>query len=569
MDNDETLKELFRTATQHPASVGIQGDLLQKKSPSPSSALNPLLESLLATQRTSENTPPLERSSSGVTASQGSRLNELAPSPTNDRTIESITCETINISQVKHPSHQSPYGRIISVTGRAIAYVLNDRKIRFIAQENASMGLMDSHDPARLPVVDLAWYGQNEGSNEGDLNIPSSNLLASLTKGAEVRIGAVFSDSSTSLAYEGLFASIFPELAPARGLTWGCVQGSPLLAVFGEDPDIFLISLQGTNPKVVYVSTSIADIQAIHVDSARELLIVAGLQKVESFKLSDLDDIVTAESFALSEEVKNTFLVLLSQGPAVVATTSGSKVLFKELYSEKREASLQLGALTRLSSLTFVQADPTTNIICIGCYDSDRVYFFKADGGTEMVATGIWPNKGNAISVCSSGQLHSIYEDTRKASSMISAFFLYAYSQDSVKMHHFGVDWSKSCRETPRDGPSAHKLRTTRLPNTESSFQSSATIPLRLQPDKPSMASFQTTNRRVVPEDQGETTSPKILESGFEKLAASLALDLDKVRALHLCKIILLMCVVMPKSGTGCLSKNENQTCGGRCLGAA
>lgn len=569
MDNDDTLKELFRTATQHPDSVGMSSDFLQKKSPSPSSASNPLLESILAVQKTSSNTPPSERSNSSVVASQSGGINELTAVPTNEKTIESISCETINISQVKHPSHQSPYGRIISVTGRAIAYVLNDRKIRFIAQENASMGLMDSHDPTRLPVVDLAWYGQNEGSNEGDLNIPSSNLLASLTKGAEVRIGAVFSDSSTSLAYEGLFASIFPELAPARGLTWGYIQGSPLLAVFGEDPDIFLISLQGTSPKVVYVSTGIADIQAIHVDSTREILTVAGLLKVESFKLSDLDDIVLVESFALSEGVRNAFLVVLSQGPAVVATTSGSKLIFKELYGEKRGLNLNLGAFTNISSSAFVQADPTTNIICVGCYDSDRINFFKAGDGAEVVTSGVWPNKGNAISVCSSGQLHSIYEDTKKVSLGTSTFFLYAYSQDSVKMHHFVIDWSKKGCEISREKLSSYKPRTVKPSSVESLSQSSENIALGPESEKSSMACFQATSRRVGLEDPREAIGSNVLERSFEKLATSLASDLEKVTFRHRFVVILLTYIVMPKSGSGCLSKNENQACRSRCLGAA
>lgn len=442
-----------------------------------------------------------------------------------------MSCETINISQVKHPSDRCAYGSIIAVTGRAIAYVLNGKKIRFIAQENASMGLMDAHDPARLPVVDLAWCGQNEPATTGDLNVPASNLLASLTKGAEVRVGAVFSDSNTSLAYEGLFASIFPELAPARGLAWGSLQGVPLLAVFGEDTDVFLVLLQSTGPKVVYVSTDMADIRAVYLDSARETLLVASLLKVETFAVSDLDDISRTSSTPLSEGSRDVFLLAMSQGPAVATlSSSGSQLVVKRLGGERPGPSLSFALPTRPVSSVFVRADPVTDVLCVGYQHSDIIHFLKTDDGAGTVASGTWPNNGSVISVCSSGQLHSVYKSSRKTQSAASAFFLYVYSQDSVKMHHFEIDWSKGRREGPEAMHATHGPRSTRSLDEESLSRASGILSPRPPQAKTSTPSPRLADPRPGLHGAEDVSMPSLLERSFDKLAVSLASDLDKVR---------------------------------------
>lgn len=147
-----------------------------------------------------------------------------------------ISCETILISQVKQasaiPKPGSFIGNSISVTRDFIAYVLNGRKVRLIAQENAASAIIsDIHEQDNLPIIGISWMTASK-SDSKFLESPrpkasksfgmgtNDNILATLSCSGEICIGHVYSQSSTSLVYQKLSTIDLSLLSPVRGLVW-------------------------------------------------------------------------------------------------------------------------------------------------------------------------------------------------------------------------------------------------------------------------------------------------------------------------------------------------------------
>lgn len=179
---------------------------------------------------------------------------------------DAVECTTIQIAQVRHTKTslaQCISGRLISATKHCVAYVLSGRKIRLVAQDNAAVGLMESHSMTMLPVVDVCWRLQDEDLSADSTSVPPvlqssgllrtpgtpAGLLASLALGGEICIGNVYADSSTTLAYDALTRFSAPQIAPARGLVWSSVDVSSrpaMLAAYGSSNEV--VVLGATSP---------------------------------------------------------------------------------------------------------------------------------------------------------------------------------------------------------------------------------------------------------------------------------------------------------------------------------
>lgn len=470
MDDRDGLRELLQSATvggRLPHSQSVTSlERSNERSLSPSSSF-PLQSSLLATLLPSSLEtvlPPsiMKRPSNAKKSSEGPLAELLRPAQLQQQQqqqskqkpavvqslqelhSDSVQCETTSISQVKHASQRvALQGSLISATRHCIAYVLSDRKIRLIAQENAATGLMESHDPARIPIVDIAWSLQDLVSEAGTglASHPSQQLLASLSQGGELCIGSVYAESSSALAYDALSATTFPELQPARGLAWSGHVEHPLLAVFGSGPEVFLLSVQATVSTAALI-TEIPSIQTVKFDSTGSHLYIAGLDKIVIFAIRSIEDVFNAQTVPLPSGVQRIWLINHTEGAVAIASLDEDQFLILPLFGNYSEMLVAI-PLPGTANDLFTCFDQLTSVLCIGAVDSTRLVCVNLKSlSSPVISAGLWPNEQGSVSVFATSQLHSIFSKPPGCHDTDS--FLYAYHRDSVKMHRLGVNWEST-----------------------------------------------------------------------------------------------------------------------------
>lgn len=381
--------------------------------------------------------------------------------------LDAIKTKTMAISQVKQAGRsRSEQGRLIAVTRHCIAYVLNERKIRIIGQENGATGLMDLHDPMRIPIVDIAWNRQDyfkdsQGDDGGlhsikPLNI-NQHLLASLTAGGEVCIGAVYAESNTTLAYEPISATTFPELKNARGLAWSNPASrenqsedsylipatNPLLAVYGSGPEVFLLSVQQPTVRSAALITQVSSVRACLFNHSGSQLYIAGQDTVVIVSVKSIEETFSAQTIALPKNAQRIWLhshgrtrsifavcVLADEieaegmqrgeptGPSdnVGTRSLHSKILIIPLSSDEGSSSSSSEIIISMSlpddscDALFTQHDQVTDVLCIGSLSSNRLICVNLSNFySPIVSSGTWPNDSGSVSVVCAGQLHSVF----------------------------------------------------------------------------------------------------------------------------------------------------------------
>lgn len=517
-DDSDGLKELLQTATMGRPLPKIQiarnpqrdeGSLLNLSSASTLNLSNSLLATLLPNSGSSADKDSHDNRRGPMMASRSLSMGKFSPSPglssspnggsgVNVRSaapltspgsmgnsrpgsvsqslqelhLDAIECSSVDISQVKQGGRPlnppSEFGNLIAVTRHCMAYVLNEKKIRFIAQENAAMGLMDCHDSSRLPIVDIAWSRQDCANDAGAglYAHPSQQLIATLTRGGEVCIGAVYAESNNSLVYEALSVTTFPELQPARGLVWNEFSDSlpPLLAVFGAGPEVFLFSVQQPGVRSAALTMELASIQACRFGDNGTRLFIAGPDMILIASVESIEESFTAQKIPLSPGVQRIWLFNHAAGVFALASYNDGQILILPLSAESTaEVFISINLPSNDAQQLFAVFDKTTSVLCIGANDSNRLVCLRLENlNSPVLAMGTWPNESGTISVFSTSQLHSVFSTRADSRKKAADMFLYAYHTDSVKMHRLTVDWkqTKSADEPNRlPSPSQEILR--------------------------------------------------------------------------------------------------------------
>jgi len=142
INSAEGLKELLQSATQlRPAAdKAVCGSLPAGEAGDAKTLLSSLL-------------PP----HGGPSKGPADPVPALCLESTQELYFDAVTCLTTDISQVKHASRVSKYGKLVAATAHAIAYVLHDKRIRLLGQANGAKGMMEFHDDTRLPIVDIEY----------------------------------------------------------------------------------------------------------------------------------------------------------------------------------------------------------------------------------------------------------------------------------------------------------------------------------------------------------------------------------------------------------------------------
>lgn len=408
---------------------------------------------------------------SNVSPAGGSRAASMTQS-LQELHLDSVECSSVSISQVKQTGRPlgtlGGHGSLIAVTRHCMAYVLNEKKIRFIAQDNAAMGLMDGHEASRLPIVDIAWSRQGcaDDAGAGLYAHPSQQLIASLSRGGEVCIGAVYAESNNSLVYEALSTTTFPELQPARGLVWNEASDDlpPLLAVFGSGPEVFLFSVQQPGVRSAALTVDLDSIQACRFGHNGTRLFIAGHNSILIASVESIEEAFTAQKIALSPGVQRIWLFNHAQGMFALASHADDRIQLLSLSGESgTEKSISVKLPSADAQQLFAVFDEITSVLCIGANDSTRlVCFHLEDLSNPILATGNWPNESGVISVFATSQLHAVLSAKGEAKRKAVDMFLYAYHRDSVKLHRLSIDWkqSKASKELDRlPSPSQEILR--------------------------------------------------------------------------------------------------------------
>ena len=432
INSAEGLKELLQSATQlrHTPEKALCGTLPASETGDAKTLLSSLLPHGNSNKRPIDQMPTLCLES------------------TQEMYFDAVTCLTTDISQVKHASQISKYGKLVAVTAHAIAYVLHDKRIRLLGQANGAKGIMEIHDDTRLPIVDISWFGENlhEGGVErGSLNLPKSHLLASLSDGGELCIGNVYSDSSTSLAYNLISAFTLPECVPAAGLTWGGRSTSPRIALFGTAQGcvyILDLNLPSSSAKKFYISTNLISIESLLFDEPdATLLYVAGLNRVDVFSLEDLDDIKCTQSIMLPSTVKRVWLLRHSQGIAAAMILPSNQLMIQPLFGNMDSILISISLPEDIQD-SFCLLDRASDILCVGSLASNRIVFVNLKVPSQpIVAAGTWPNDGGSVSVFISSQLHDVFGTSP---SIGSNLYFYAYHVGAVKYHRFTINWGRT-----------------------------------------------------------------------------------------------------------------------------
>jgi hypothetical protein len=349
--------------------------------------------------------------------------------------------------------------------------VLNGRKIRLIAQENAAMGIMDTHDTGRVPIVDLSWNLQDSPMDAGAglHSHPSQQLLASLSVGGEVCIGSVYAESNSALVYEPISATTFPELNPARGIAWNEEASAPLLAVHGAGPEIYLMSVQPAI-RTAALTTDLDSVESVRFGDNGKSLYIAGLDKILIVSIRSIEDTFTAQTIPLLPGAQRVWLMPHAQGVFAVAAVENDQLLIHPLFGNTSEVIISI-SLPGPAEHLFVTFDQLTNILCVGAGDSNRLVCINLVNFTNpILSAGVWPNDNGAVSVFSTSQLHSVFSKPNSSSDV--DMFLYAYHNDSVKMHRVSVLWetTKSADEPEHlPSPPQEILRPLRSASTSAS----------------------------------------------------------------------------------------------------
>ncbi len=374
-----------------------------------------------------------------------------------------VTC----ISQVKNSSAPpaTGCGILIAVTRHCIAYVLNDRKLRLIAQDNAATGIMALHTPESIPIVDIAWSTQeleDDGQSSGLQNHSRPSLLASISVGGEVCIGMVYAESSTTIAYEAISTTSLPQLNPATGLAWnGMVDGSDaLLAVYGAGQEIFLISGDNEARTASLKLEIITPIQSVSFGHQGSQLYIAGLDKIAVFAIQSIGDAVHTKTISLPPRVKRVWLIGHGSGGVIaVAILGDDRLWIQPFFADHTETTLDIGLLSANAVDIFASFDQSSNILCLGSRTSTRLVCIKMSNLSEpVVAVGQWPNSQGAVSVFCTSQLHEMFSKSRSGGASPGRrehlgdadLFMYAYHVDSVTMYRLTVDWEST---KPATGP--------------------------------------------------------------------------------------------------------------------
>ncbi|PJF16485.1 Enhancer of mRNA-decapping protein [Paramicrosporidium saccamoebae] len=460
MEDNEGLLELLQSAT---TGRSLQGSATRLNDRDNFISASPLQNSLLATllpNPSREGPPIVAKKLSAVSKSPspldaGSHLMELlrpasgyasqvqsAAESLQELHLDAVKCDSTAISQVKHPSHRAnPFGNLITATRHCIAYVLNDRKIRLIAQENAAMGLMDLHDATRVPIVDIAWSMQESAVDSGaGLHAhPSQQLLASVSQGGEVCIGAVYAESNSTLVYEPISATTFPELQPARGVVWNDSNATPLLVVYGAGPELFLLSV-GAGSRVATLMTDLDSIHAAKFGDDGGFLYVASLEKIAILSVQSFDKTFSAQTISLMQGARRVWLLSHCLGMIAVAAIENEQLHIIPLYDPTAEVIISM-PLPGSPDQQFAVFDQISSTLCVGSLDSSRIICVCLSSFSEpIVSAGSWANDSTSVSVFATSQLHSVFSKVGNDADM----FLYAYHKDSVKMHRLSIDWEST-----------------------------------------------------------------------------------------------------------------------------
>lgn len=456
MEEGDSLRRLLHTATASSRSpVLLVEDNLCEGTASP--LQNSLLATLLPGSR-----EPLQASERPFTLPIAKHLQESSSHPLNlmqsrsklssgsqsitnslqELQLNAVHCESLPISQVKNASHRTNmYGSLISVTRHCIAYVLNDRKIRLIAQENAAMGLMELHESTRLPIIDIAWNQQalQATTASGLKQHPSQQLLASLSRGGEVCIGSVFAESASNLVYEPISATTFPELQPAKGLVWNDGGRVPLLALYGSGPEIYLLSV-GQSLRSAALTTDLKTIEAVIFGDNGGKVFISSHEMIAIISVESIDETFTAQTIPLPPRVGRVWLHAHSEGVFCVATLDQGQLFILPLFGDLPEVIISI-PLPGPQDELFAVFDQVTNVLAIGSMKSTRLLCVSLEKLSDpIVAIGSWPNETSAVSVFATSQLHNVFSKVGDDADM----YLYAFHEDSVKMHRLRVSWEST-----------------------------------------------------------------------------------------------------------------------------
>lgn len=440
MDGD-SLRELLESATNAsastPGNAGLLASLLPKKNKSVSSS--PIASPVSISSSAHDN--------AAMAVSQS--IQELS--------LNAIRMETTTIAQVRASSQKyAQWGDIISATKHYITYLLNDRKIRIISQENAATTLLDCHDPNSLPVVDMAWNASSGSGESGPgaagIYAPRQHYLASLTRGGELCIGHVYPESSKSLVYEALCATTFPELNPARGISWNDDEERPIIAVYGDSPEIYLMSI---HPKVrtAALTTELASIESVKFFDKGDKLAAVSLEKAVIFSIRSIEETFDAQIIPLPEGLCRVWLFNHEYGALLVGIQSQSssqlqsqsslqlneiKLVIIPFFGEASEVFISMPLPSDQPESLFAAFDQVTNVLCVGAVHSPSLVCIQlTDLSSPILSAGSWIP--SAFGVYSATQLHSIFD---KGATEPYDMHLYAYHADAVKLHSLHIDWS-------------------------------------------------------------------------------------------------------------------------------
>lgn len=168
-----------------------------------------------------------------------------------------------------HP--ESPFcPQLVSASAEYIAYVVGRKKVRLLAQDKGQRGAMEQQSSnAQGGIVSLGLKG---------------DTLASLTDAGELLIGSVYEEGKEALGFDPIVALTFPDLNPARGLSWASGERK-VLAAWGQSAAAFLVWLE-PKPMAVEIPHNLPGaVESVTFFGKGRFLAVADLHCVECFEL--------------------------------------------------------------------------------------------------------------------------------------------------------------------------------------------------------------------------------------------------------------------------------------------